>query len=173
MEGSVQAMQFLSCIPRIHNVQDSSSPFCTRPFWRIPRMFPRNENRNEGTFGCSPGTKNRMFPRNEKPERGYLRQNHPFTKPPFYLPVIVYTEQMDAEGLGCKLQLTPSGDPRRAPEKQTVGTVTTSQKMLTLQELSSSLNAGATKRGCLDRRKAFRCPLVACSPKTAACICTL
>ena len=25
-------------------------------FWR---MFPRNENRNEGMFGCSPGTKNR------------------------------------------------------------------------------------------------------------------
>ena len=22
------------------------------------------------------------------PERGYVRQNHPFTKPPFYLPVI-------------------------------------------------------------------------------------
>ena len=37
-------------------------------------MFPRNENRNEGTFACSPGT---------KPERGYIRQNHPFTKPPF------------------------------------------------------------------------------------------
>ena len=37
-------------------------------------MFPRNENRNEGTFGCSPGTKYiRMFPRNEKPERGYVR----------------------------------------------------------------------------------------------------
>ena len=31
---------------------------------------------------------------------------------------------MDAEGLGRKLLLTPSGDPCRAPEKQTVGTVT-------------------------------------------------
>ena len=38
------------------------------------------------------------------------------------------------------------GDPRRAPEKQTVGTVTTSHKMLTLQALSSSLNAGALQR---------------------------
>ena len=37
----------------------------------------------------------------------------------------IYTEQMDAEGLGRKLLLTPS-DPRRAPEKQTVGTVTAS-----------------------------------------------
>ena len=36
-----------------------------------------------------------------------------------------YTEQMDAEDLGRKLLLTPS-DPRRAPEKQTVGTVTAS-----------------------------------------------
>ena len=46
-------------------------------FWR---MFSRNENRNEGAFGCSPGTR--------KPERGYVRmfpQNEnrnegPFTK---------------------------------------------------------------------------------------------
>ena len=29
----------------------------------------------------------------------------------------IYTEQMDAEGLGRKLLLTASGDPRRAPEK--------------------------------------------------------
>ena len=28
------------------------------------------------------------------------------------------TEQMDAEGLGRKLLLTPSADPRRAPDKQ-------------------------------------------------------
>ena len=39
---------------------------------------------------------------------------------------ILYTEQMDAEGLGHKLLLTPTGDPRRDPEKPTVGTVTTS-----------------------------------------------
>ena len=26
-------------------------------------------------------------PPDRKPERGYVRQNHPFTKPPFYLPV--------------------------------------------------------------------------------------
>ena len=56
---------------------------------------------------------------------------------------------MDAEGLGRKLLLTDSGDPRRAPEKQTVGTVRASHKMLTLQALSSSLNAGTAKRGCL------------------------
>ena len=53
---------------------------------------------------------------------------------------------MDAEGLGRKLLLTPSGEPRRTPEKQTVGTVTASHKMLTLQALSSSLNAGAEER---------------------------
>ena len=43
-------------------------------------MLPRTESWNEGTFGCSPGT---------KPERGYVPQSHPFTKPPFYLPVRV------------------------------------------------------------------------------------
>ena len=58
-------------------------------FWR---MFPRNQNRNEGTFGCSPGTKTATRVRSHvdperKPERGYIRQNNPFTKPPFCLPV--------------------------------------------------------------------------------------
>ena len=42
------------------------------------RMFPRNENRNEGTFACSPGTKTGTRIRSPKP---------PFTKPPFYLPM--------------------------------------------------------------------------------------
>ena len=47
-----------------------------RWFWR---MFPRNENRNEGTFGCSPGTKTGTRVRSHvllgrKPERGYIRQ---------------------------------------------------------------------------------------------------
>ena len=31
------------------------------------RMFPRNENRNEGTFACSPGTKTRMRAHSPKP----------------------------------------------------------------------------------------------------------
>ena len=77
----------------------------------------------------------------------------------------IYTEQMDAEGLGRKLLLTSSGDPRRAPEKQTVGTVTASHKILTLQALSSSLKAGTAKRGCLRRGEAFGCPPAVCPPK--------
>ena len=52
---------------------------------------------------------------------------------------------MGPEGLGRELLLILSGDPRRAPEKQNVGTVTASQKMLTLQALSSSLNAGVQR----------------------------
>ena len=43
--------------------------------------------------------------------------------------------KMDAEGLGPKLLLTPSGDTRRAPDKQTVGTVTASHKMLTCRQI--------------------------------------
>ena len=56
-------------------------------------MFPRNEHQNEGTtFGCSPRTKTGTrvrshVPPGRKPERGHIRQNHPFTKPPFCLPV--------------------------------------------------------------------------------------
>ena len=54
-------------------------------FWR---MFPGTTNRNEGTFGCSPvpetGTRvHADVPRHQKPERGYIRQNRPFAKPPF------------------------------------------------------------------------------------------
>ena len=41
------------------------------------------------------------------------------------------------------------------PEKQAVGTVTPSHKMLNLQALSSSLNAGTAKRGWRGRGKAF------------------
>ena len=41
------------------------------------RMFPRNEYRNLRSH----------VPPERKPGRGHVRQNHPFTKPPFYLPV--------------------------------------------------------------------------------------
>ena len=72
---------------------------------------------------------------------------------------------MDTEGLGRKLLLTPSGDPRRAPEKGALGTVTASHQMLTLQARSNSLNARIAKRGCLGRGEAFGCPLAVCPPK--------
>ena len=54
-------------------------------FWR---MFPGTQSRNEGTFECSlvPKTETRAHsgvPRYQKPESGCIRQNHPFTKPPF------------------------------------------------------------------------------------------
>ena len=80
---------------------------------------------------------------------------------------------MDAEGLGRKLLLTPSGDPRRAPEKQTVGALTASQKMLTLQALSSSLDAGAAKGGVPGLRRGFWVPSGSLSPRTAASICSV
>ena len=57
-----------------------------------------------------------------------------------------FGSQAVAEPLWC--------DPRRTPEKQTVGTVTASQKMLTPQALSSSLHAGAANAGagCAEAR---------------------
>ena len=63
--------------------------------------------------------------------------------------------------MGRELLLTPSGDPCRALQKQTVGTVTASQKTLTLQALLSSLNAGAAKGGCLR----LWCPPAVCPPE--------
>ena len=77
---------------------------------------------------------------------------------------------MDAEGLGRRLLLTPWRPPT-APEKQTVGTVKASHKMLTLQALSSP-----QCRHCKERqpkpRKGFRVTSGSLSPKTAASICT-
>ena len=80
---------------------------------------------------------------------------------------------MDAEGLGRKLLLTPSGDPRRTPEKQTVGTVSASHKMLTLQALSTSLSAGTERGGLPGPRRGFWVPSGSPSPRTAASIYTL
>ena len=75
--------------PRIEKIQSREAiwyvyapliPPERKPERGYVRMFPRNENRNQGTFACSPGTKT---------GRGYIRQNHPLTKPPFCLPVIL------------------------------------------------------------------------------------
>ena len=79
---------------------------------------------------------------------------------------------MDAEGSGRKLLLTPSGDTLRTPEKQTLGTVTVSQNMLTLQALSSSLNAGAERGSAWDEERLW-VPSGSLSPRTAASIYTL
>ena len=54
-------------------------------------MFPWNANQSED---CSAGTKTGTrvrshVPSERKPERGYIRQNHPFTKPPSCLPMII------------------------------------------------------------------------------------
>ena len=61
------------------------------------------------------------------------------------------------QGLGSQTAadtpFTP-GEPQKTPQKQTLGTVTKSNDMLTLQALSSSLNSGTAKRGCLGRGKA-------------------
>ena len=70
--------QFATCVGGRRN-QKGGSP--KGWFWR---MFPRNENRNEGTFGCSPGTQNRnegTFGCSPGTKTG-TRVHSP--KPPFY-----------------------------------------------------------------------------------------
>ena len=83
-------------------------------FWR---MFPRNENRNEGTFGWFPGTKtgtrvcSHVLPE-QKPERGHIRQNNPLTKPPFYLPVTkccTFQRKRISTRKNCKFSLAVPG----------------------------------------------------------------
>ena len=57
------------------------------------RGFPKRVVFQKGGLGgCSPGRKTGTrvrshVPPERKPERGYIRQNHPFTKPRFCLPV--------------------------------------------------------------------------------------
>ena len=58
----------------------------------------------------------------------------------------------------------PLWRPSENPEKQTVGPVTASHKILTLQALLSSLNAGTAKRGGFSRGKDFGSPPAVCSP---------
>ena len=68
-------------------------------------------------------------------------------------------------GFGSQTAADPPGDPGESSEKQTVGTVTASHRMLALQALSSSLNAGTAKRGCLGRGEAFQSPPAVCPPE--------
>ena len=134
---------------------------------RIPASRGRELNTNcffsnfSGTSGISWQNPAKMFDFPGFEGHTELFGPHPFTwKNPTF-----YTEPMDAEGLGRRLLLTPFGDPPKVPEKQTVGTVTASHKMLSLQALSSSLNAGTAKRGSLDQGKAFGWPPAVCPPK--------
>ena len=60
---------------------------------------------------------------------------------------------MGRGGFGSRTAADPSGDPPKVPKKQTVGTVTASHKVLTLQALSSSLNADTAKRGFLGQER--------------------
>ena len=101
------------------------------------RMFPRNENRNEGTFAKTTLLQNRPFylpvslfgvdkrvvskrvvladvPPERKPERGYVRQNHPFTKPPFYLPVSLFGVD---KRVVSKRVVSADVPPERKPER--------------------------------------------------------
>ena len=76
-------------------------------FWR---MFARNENRNEGTFGCSPGTKtgtrvHSHVPSERKLERGHIRQNH--------------SPSLAAQSAPCReAKAPPSPEPTPAPKER-------------------------------------------------------
>ena len=78
-------------------------------------------------------------------------------------PFLLYTEQMDAKGLGRELLLTPPplATPGKTPERQTVGTVTASTKCSPLQ---------AQCRHCKERlpgpRKGLWVTFSSLSPKT-------
>ena len=53
-----------------------------------------------------------------QPTKGAYRKKIRAKTGQFKRDLYIYTEQKDAEGLGRKLLLTSSGDPRRAPESR-------------------------------------------------------
>ena len=88
------------------NVLGHFGAFCCCGSWPPLGGTQKGGFQKGGFGGCSSGTKTGTrvrsdvpperktgtrvrshVPPERKPERGYIRQNHPFTKPPFYLPV--------------------------------------------------------------------------------------
>ena len=53
-------------------------------------------------------------PPERKPERGYVRQNHPFTKPPFYLPMTLFGVD---KRVVSKRVVSADVPPERKPER--------------------------------------------------------
>ena len=53
-------------------------------------------------------------PPERKPERGYVRQNHPFTKPPFYLPITLFGVD---KRVVSKRVVSADVPPERKPER--------------------------------------------------------
>ena len=53
-------------------------------------------------------------PLERKPERGYVRQNHPFTKPPFYLPMTLFGVD---KRVVSKRVVSADVPPKRKPER--------------------------------------------------------
>ena len=134
--------------------------------WQWPKPFFRGRKVNANFF-CIEFSRTLRVMDVRAQNRGRPQQKAAFPPAPPMGRNFFYTEQTDAEGLGRKLLPTPT-----PPEKQTVGTVTASHKMLTLQALSSSFNAGTAKRGCLGKEGLW-VTSGSLSPKTAPSIYTV
>ena len=82
-KGGFQKGGFGGCSPGTKTGTRVRSP--KPPFWKPPFSLPMT------LFGVDKRVVSKRVvsadvPPERKPERGYVRQNHPFTKPPFYLP---------------------------------------------------------------------------------------
>ena len=88
-KGGFQKGGFGGCSPGTKTGTRVHSP--KPPFWKPPFYLPMT------LFGVDKRVVSKRVvsadvPPERKPERGYVRQNHPFTKPPFCLPVIFEVE---------------------------------------------------------------------------------
>ena len=89
------------------------APLGLRPF-NPPRIGGSQKGgfQKGGFGGCSPGTK-------FKPERGYVRQNHPFWKPPSYLPMTLFgvDKRVVSKRVVSKRVVSADVPPERKPEQ--------------------------------------------------------
>ena len=85
-KGGFQRGGFGGCSPGTKTGTRARSP--KPPFWKPPFYLPNDPFWCWQKGGFQKGGFRRMFPPERKPERGYVRQNHPFTKPPFYLTLL-------------------------------------------------------------------------------------
>ena len=82
-------------------------------------MFPRNENRNEGTFGCPPERKTRTRVRSDVPLERKTETRVHSPKPPFYETALLSPGELWIDVLSCEVAgLLEAPKP---PEKIKVG----------------------------------------------------
>ena len=116
--GGFQKGGFGGCSPGTKTGTRARSP--KPPFYETALLSP-----SEPLFGVDKRVVSKRVvsadvPPERKPERGYVRQNHLFTKPPFHLPVIFCCTKMGDRFLSSAGAGGNCGRPMRLPDPSPV-----------------------------------------------------